>query len=125
MFLFPLPRLYYYLKSWIEVVPQLISHLDSRQNSGLLVWQLVVDISKVHPQAIVYALTAATKSRKSQRSKVAKEILEIVAESRPTLVEQAVLINGELIRCAILWHEQWHEVIFLRFSRKFLIYNLY
>lgn len=61
--------------------------------------------------ALVYALTAATKSRKTQRSKVAKDILEIIAEMQPSLVEQALLINNELIRCAILWHELWHEVL--------------
>jgi serine/threonine-protein kinase mTOR len=42
---------------------------------------------------------------------VAKEILEILAENKPTLVEQAMLVNDELIRCAILWHEQWHEAL--------------
>ncbi len=25
------------------------------------------------------------------------------------LVQQALMVNDELIRCAILWHEQWHE----------------
>lgn len=30
---------------------------------------------------------------------------------RPTFVKQAQLINDELIRCAILWHEQWHEAL--------------
>lgn len=35
--------------------------------------------------------------------------MEIVAESRPTFVEQAEMLNDELIRCAILWNEMWHE----------------
>jgi serine/threonine-protein kinase mTOR len=56
-------------------------------------------------------LTAATKSRNVRRSQVAKEILEIVSENKKTLVEQAMLVNDELIRCAILWHEQWHEAL--------------
>uniref|UniRef100_A0A914I1V5 Serine/threonine-protein kinase TOR n=1 Tax=Globodera rostochiensis TaxID=31243 RepID=A0A914I1V5_GLORO len=94
---------------WLEVVPQLIGRLDSQQNIGLLVKQLVIDVAKEYPQAWVCALTAATKSRNSQRSQVAKEVLDIVAESRPVLVEQAMLVNDELIRCAILWHELWHE----------------
>lgn len=38
------------LESWLEVMPQLIARLDSQQNTGLLVKQLVIDISKVHPQ---------------------------------------------------------------------------
>ncbi|KAI1717889.1 FAT domain-containing protein [Ditylenchus destructor] len=99
------------LESWLEVMPQLIARLDSQYNTGLLVKQLVIDISKVHPQAVIYSLTAAVKSRNAQRSKVAKEILELVAESRPVFVQQAQLLNDELIRCAILWHELWHEAL--------------
>ncbi|KAL3082736.1 hypothetical protein niasHS_010538 [Heterodera schachtii] len=99
------------LEVWLEVVPQLIGRLDSQQNIGLLVKQLVIDVAKVYPQAWVLALTAATKSRNTQRSQVAKEILDIVAETRPVLVEQAILVNDELIRCAILWHELWHEAL--------------
>ena len=62
-------------------------------------------------KAWVYALTAAIKSRNTRRSQVAKEILDIIAENKPILVEQATLVNDELIRCAILWHEQWHEAL--------------
>ncbi|KAL7080367.1 hypothetical protein ACQ4LE_000271 [Meloidogyne hapla] len=96
---------------WLEVVPQLIARLDSQNNTGLLVRQLVIDVAKAYPQAWVYALTAAIKSRNTRRSQVAKEILDIVAENKPLLVEQATLVNDELIRCAILWHEQWHEAL--------------
>lgn len=38
------------LESWLEVMPQLISRLDSQQNTGLLIKQLIIDISKIHPQ---------------------------------------------------------------------------
>lgn len=62
-------------------------------------------------QALIYPLTAAAKSRNAQRSAIAREILDIIAESRPALVEQAQMLNDELIRCAILWHELWHEAI--------------
>lgn len=41
------------LESWLEVMPQLIARLDSQQNTGLLVKQLVIDISKVHPQVSI------------------------------------------------------------------------
>lgn len=99
------------LESWLEVMPQLIARLDSQQNTGLLIKQLIVDISKVHPQALIYALTAAAKSRNAKRSKAAKEVLDIMCDHRPVLVDQAQLLNGELIRCAILWHELWHEAL--------------
>jgi FKBP12-rapamycin complex-associated protein len=75
------------------------------------------EFSKIHKliiksfQAWVYALTAATKSRNARRSIMATEILEIISENKPTLVEQAMIVNDELIRCAILWHEHWHEAL--------------
>lgn len=99
------------VETWLEVVPQLMSRMDSCKNVGLLVKQVVLDISKAHPQAIVYALTAATKSKNAQRCKVAREILRLMAEERKQFVDQACLISDEFIRCAILWHEQWHGAL--------------
>ena len=37
-------------------------------------------------------------------------IAEIQSHS-PTLVAQTKLVSDELIRIAILWHEQWHEAL--------------
>uniref|UniRef100_A0A915Q5B5 Serine/threonine-protein kinase TOR n=1 Tax=Setaria digitata TaxID=48799 RepID=A0A915Q5B5_9BILA len=99
------------VEMWLEVIPQLMARLDSKQNVAQLIKQVVIDLSKVHPQSLVYALTVAAKSANSRRSAVATEILAIMSDSQPTLVEQAKLVSDELIRCAILWHEQWHEAL--------------
>jgi FKBP12-rapamycin complex-associated protein len=32
-------------------------------------------------------------------------------EHSATIVDQAELVSTELIRAAILWHEQWHEAL--------------
>ena len=29
----------------------------------------------------------------------------------PSLVDQAELVSRELIRVAVLWHEQWHDAL--------------
>ncbi|KAM3720293.1 Target of rapamycin [Dirofilaria immitis] len=99
------------VEMWLEVIPQLMARLDSKQNVAQLIKQVVIDLSKVHPQSLVYALTVAAKSANLRRSAVATEILTIMSDSQPTLVEQAKLVSDELIRCAILWHEQWHEAL--------------
>ncbi|EFO21688.2 phosphatidylinositol 3 [Loa loa] len=99
------------VEMWLEVIPQLMARLDSKQNVAQLIKEVVIDLSKVHPQSLVYALTVAAKSANLRRSAVATEILTIMSESQPTLVEQAKLVSDELIRCAILWHEQWHEAL--------------
>ena len=36
-------------------------------------------------------------------------ILRNMTEHSSRLVQQAILVSEELIRVAILWHEQWHE----------------
>ncbi|VDK68536.1 unnamed protein product [Litomosoides sigmodontis] len=99
------------VEMWLEVIPQLMARLDSKQNVAQLIKQVVIDLSKVHPQSLVYALTVAAKSANLRRSTVATEILTIMSDSQPILVEQAKLVSDELIRCAILWHEQWHEAL--------------
>lgn len=37
------------------------------------------------------------------------QILESMKSHSLELVEQAELVSKELIRVAVLWHEQWHE----------------
>jgi len=51
----------------------------------------------------------ATKSVKEQRKQAAEMILSNMREHSSALVQQAILVSEELIRVAILWHEQWHE----------------
>ncbi len=38
-------------------------------------------------------------------------ILDNLKEHSSALVQQAVMVSEELIRVAILWHEQWHEAL--------------
>lgn len=70
---------------------------------------LLQDIGKAHPQALIYPLTVASKSPVDKRKKVALDITMKMKEHSSTIVVQADLVSTELIRAAILWHEQWHE----------------
>ena len=36
-------------------------------------------------------------------------ILRNMQDHSSALVQQAIMVSEELIRVAILWHEQWHE----------------
>ncbi|XP_002042098.2 serine/threonine-protein kinase Tor [Drosophila sechellia] len=98
------------INTWLQVIPQLIARIDThRQLVGQLIHQLLMDIGKNHPQALVYPLTVASKSASLARRNAAFKILDSMTKHSPTLVEQAVMCSEELIRVAILWHEQWHE----------------
>ncbi len=51
----------------------------------------------------------ATKSQDERRKAAAEKILQNMREHSSALVQQAIMVSEELIRVAILWHEQWHE----------------
>ncbi|KAH8649050.1 armadillo-type protein [Xylariales sp. PMI_506] len=97
--------------TWLEVIPQLIARINQpnarvRQS----IHNLLADVGRNHPQALVYPLTVAMKSsQSSRRSKSAALIMDSMRQHSPKLVEQADIVSHELIRVAVLWHEQWHE----------------
>lgn len=98
------------IENWLQVIPQLIARIDTtRQLVRELVYELLRDIGKFHPQALVYPLTVASKSASVNRKNGADKILSSMRNHSSTLVEQAIMCSDELIRVAILWHEQWHE----------------
>ncbi|KAE9555270.1 hypothetical protein FO519_001521 [Halicephalobus sp. NKZ332] len=98
-------------ETWLEVAPQLIARLDRDDCVGALIKQLMIDVAKAHPHGLIYHLIAATRAKSEVRQRAAMEILETVRETRPEIVEKGLMLNEELIRCAILWHELWHEAL--------------
>lgn len=98
------------IETWLQVIPQLIARIDTpRQLVGDLILQLLKDIGKHHPQALIYPLTVASKSTVPSRHNAARKVLESMNEHSSILVSQAKMVSEELIRVAILWHELWHE----------------
>ena len=96
--------------TWLEVLPQLISriHQPNQLVSRSLI-SLLSNLGKAHPQALVYPLMVAIKSESLSRQKAALSIIEKMRIHSPVLVDQAELVSHELIRVAVLWHEQWYE----------------
>ena len=98
------------VNTWLEVIPQLIARIN--QPNRIVreaIHNLLVDVGRAHPQALVYPLTVSMKSDVVNRSRSAGRIMEAMRQHSPDLVEQAGLVSHELIRIAVLWHEQWHE----------------
>lgn len=96
--------------TWLEVLPQLISRIHQENiivSRSLL--SLLSNLGKVHPQELVYPLTVAIKSESVSRQKAALSIVENMRMHSSELVDQAELVSHELIRIAVLWHEQWYE----------------
>lgn len=78
-----------------------------------LIHHLLADIGKYHPQALIYPLTVASKSSSPFRLAAANKILKNMCDHSHVLVQQAMMVSEELIRVAILWHELWHEGLFV------------
>jgi FKBP12-rapamycin complex-associated protein len=97
--------------TWLEVIPQLIARIN-QPNSRVRqsIHNLLADVGRAHPQALVYPLTVAMKSApNTRRSRSAIQIMDSMRQHSARLVEQADIVSHELIRVAVLWHEQWHE----------------
>ncbi|EEB07941.2 phosphatidylinositol kinase Tor1 [Schizosaccharomyces japonicus yFS275] len=95
---------------WLEVIPQLIARIHTPSTRvRKSVHQLLTDIGRAHPQALVYSLTVSAKSTNVHRKNSAQTIMESMLAHSGELYRQALLVSGELIRVAILWHEIWYE----------------
>lgn len=98
------------IDTWLEVIPQLIARINQpHKHVREAIQNLLVEVGRAHPQPLVYPLTVSMKSDASNRSRSAARIMEAMRQHSPTLVDQAGLVSHELIRIAVLWHEQWHE----------------
>nr|QGN03465.1 target of rapamycin [Ixodes ricinus] len=98
------------METWLQVIPQLIARLDTpRALVASLVHELLGEVGRKHPQALIYPLTVASKSALPARTRAALRALGVMREHSARLVNQAVTVSEELIRVAILWHELWHE----------------
>jgi FKBP12-rapamycin complex-associated protein len=97
--------------TWLEVIPQLIARIN-QPNTRVrdTIHHLLADVGRQRPQALVYPLTVAMKSaQNTRRSRSAGQIMDSMRQHSAKLVEQADVVSHELIRVAVLWHEQWHE----------------
>ena len=100
------------IDTWLDVIPQIIARINTPEpRVKASIHDLLLRIGKEHPQALIYSLTVASKSASHARRGAAEQILEQMEAFAPLLVKQAKLVSEELIRVAILWHEQWHEAL--------------
>ncbi len=98
------------IDTWLKVIPQLIARVHTQSEAlRRLLHTLLADVGKVHPQALVFPLTVASKSQNMSRVQAADSIMARLRVHSPLLVEQAMMVAQELIRVAILWHELWYE----------------
>ncbi|KAJ7174943.1 phosphatidylinositol 3-kinase [Mycena crocata] len=98
------------IDTWLPVIPQIIARIQTPHASiKRNINNLLTEIGKSHPQALIYPLAVGSKSPSESRKNAALAIMDRMREHSATIVEQARIVSQELIRVAILWHELWHE----------------
>ncbi|KAH6587481.1 hypothetical protein BASA61_006206 [Batrachochytrium salamandrivorans] len=90
--------------TWLQVIPQLIARIHvPHPQVRRLIHQLLSDVGKEHPQALVYSLTVASKSHSVNRRKSALLILDKMRLHSASLVDQThrdcILENTTLRAC--------------------------
>jgi FKBP12-rapamycin complex-associated protein len=68
----------------------------------------------VHPAFAAdgcFHLQVAARSASDNRRRNAEYVVSEIQSHSPNLVKQTKRVSGELIRIAILWHEQWHAAL--------------
>ncbi|KAF7324662.1 Serine/threonine-protein kinase TOR [Mycena kentingensis (nom. inval.)] len=98
------------IDTWLPVIPQIIARIQTpHTNIHRNVSNLLAEVGKHHPQALIYPLTVGSKSPSASRKAAAQKIMDRMREHSPEIVEQASVVSRELIRVAILWHEMWRD----------------
>eukprot|EP01117_Protostelium_nocturnum_P012841 TRINITY_DN4758_c0_g1_i1.p1 TRINITY_DN4758_c0_g1~~TRINITY_DN4758_c0_g1_i1.p1 ORF type:complete len:2361 (-),score=843.62 TRINITY_DN4758_c0_g1_i1:69-7151(-) len=98
------------IDTWLQVVPQLIARIASPITSvRRLVHELLINVGKEHPQALVFPLNLALKSQSPTRVSASLSVIDNMRKHANNLVEQALMVSQELVRVAIVWYEMWHE----------------
>jgi FKBP12-rapamycin complex-associated protein len=58
-----------------------------------MIHELLVNVGKEHPQALVFPLNVALKSQSPQRVAAAQSVMENLRKHSAPLVEQAILVS--------------------------------
>ncbi|PIL29553.1 hypothetical protein GSI_08361 [Ganoderma sinense ZZ0214-1] len=96
--------------TWLEVIPQIIACIQTPSNNiRRTINNLLTEVGKHHPQALVYAFIVASKPSSAVWKTAALHIVDRMRDHSPFIVEQALLVSHELVRVAIFWHKLWHE----------------
>ncbi|KAJ2583664.1 phosphatidylinositol kinase- protein kinase tor1 [Coemansia sp. RSA 1836] len=100
------------LQTWLQVIPQILARIHIKSEStSRLIKQLLAELGKFHPHAILFSLYVAARSDHLKRSQAAGEVLADLHILYPKLVNETGVVSQDLIRTAMLPCEMWHETL--------------
>ncbi|KAJ2062050.1 phosphatidylinositol kinase- protein kinase tor1, partial [Coemansia sp. S2] len=94
------------------VIPQILARIHIKaEGTSRLIKQLLVEVGKSHPHAILFSLYVAARSDHSKRSQAAKDVLAKLHDLLPEVVQETEVVSRELIRITLLFPEMWQEAL--------------
>ncbi|KAI7830142.1 armadillo-type protein [Kickxella alabastrina] len=100
------------LRTWLQVIPQILARIHNQfESTSKLIKQLLVEVGKFHPNAIMFSLYVAARGTHPKRSQAAKDVLAKLHDLAPELVEETEIVSRELIRITLLFPEMWHDAL--------------
>lgn len=98
------------LDAWLGVLPQLLARIHTMEPSiRSVLHHLLTRLGEKHPQALLYPLSVLLKSPVSERKRSAEALMKSLKNHSSGLVDEAMMVSGELIRVAISWFEKWQQ----------------
>jgi serine/threonine-protein kinase mTOR len=99
-----------HVDKWLTVIPQLMARIHiSLRTVRHGIHNVLTNLGKVHPQALVFPLTVAKQSPFPTRVTAAQSIMTSLRQFSSTLLDETLLVSNELIRVAILWKEKFYK----------------
>ncbi|KAJ2028280.1 phosphatidylinositol kinase- protein kinase tor1, partial [Coemansia sp. S3946] len=100
------------IRTWLQVIPQILARIHIKaEGTSRLIKQLLVEVGKSHPHAILFSLYVAARSDHSKRSQAAKDVLAKLHDLLPEVVRETEVVSRELIRITLLFPEMWQEAL--------------
>ncbi|KAI9501402.1 phosphatidylinositol kinase- protein kinase tor1 [Coemansia sp. RSA 1358] len=100
------------IRTWLQVIPQILARIHIKfESTSRLIRQLLTEVGKFHPHAILFSLYVAARSDHPERSQAAKDVLAKLHDLSPELVEETEVVSRELIRITLLFPEMWQEAL--------------
>ncbi|KAJ2776642.1 phosphatidylinositol kinase- protein kinase tor1, partial [Coemansia interrupta] len=100
------------LRTWLQVIPQILARIHIQyESTSRLIKQLLVEVGKFHPNAILFSLYVAARGDHPERSQAARDVLAKLHDLTPELVEETEVVSRELIRITLLFPEMWHDAL--------------
>ncbi|KAJ2370403.1 phosphatidylinositol kinase- protein kinase tor1, partial [Coemansia sp. RSA 2607] len=91
------------LRTWLQVIPQILARIHIQyESTSRLIKQLLVEVGKFHPNAILFSLYVAARGDHPERSQAARDVLAKLHDLTPELVEETEVVSRELIRITLL-----------------------